>query len=62
MRFKTKVAIFMAAVALTFFGFNMMASSTVDMLKVGKKAGYEIISNVVAKAPMASHSSCLIKG
>lgn len=62
MRFKTKVAIFMAAVLITFFGFNMIASSSVDLIKVGKEAGYEFISNVVAKADTASHNSTLIKG
>jgi len=62
MNFKTKFAIFMAAVLLTFFGFNMIASTSVDMIKVGKEAGYKFISNVVAKADIASHRSSLIKG
>lgn len=62
MKLKTKVAIFTVAVLLTFFGFNMIASSSVDMIKVGKEAGYKFISNVTAKADMASHRSSLIKG
>ncbi len=62
MRFKTKVAIFMAAVLITFFGFNMIASLSVDLIKVGKEAGYGFISNVLAKADTASHNSTLIKG
>lgn len=62
MKLKTKVVIFMAAVLLTFFGFNMIASTSVDMLKIGKEAGYEFISNTIAKADMASHHSSLIKG
>lgn len=62
MKLKTKVAIFMVAVLLTLFGFNVIASTSVDMLKVGKEAGYEFISNVTAKADMASHHSSLIKG
>ena len=37
----------MAAI-LTFFLFNMMISSyAVELLKIGKLAGYEIIVNVV---------------
>lgn len=63
MRFRTKVAIFMVAVFLTFAGFNLIASSgAVDILKVGKEAGYEIISNYLAKAKTASHHSAFIKG
>jgi len=62
MKLKTKVAIFMAAVLLTFFGFNMIASTSVDMIKVGKEAGYDFISNVAAKADMTSHHSGQIKG
>jgi hypothetical protein len=62
MNLKAKIAIFVAAVLLTFFGFNMIASTSVDMLKVGKEAGYKFISNVVAKADMASHHSSHIKG
>lgn len=60
MSIKTKITIFIAAVLLTFFGFNMIASSgAADMIKVGKKAGYEIIANTVAKAETASHHSNL---
>ena len=62
MNLKTKIAIFMAAVLLTFFGFNMIASTSVDMIKVGKEAGYDFISNVAAKADMTSHHSGQIKG
>ena len=58
MRFRTKVAIFMMAVLLTFVGFNLIASpSTVDLLKIGKEAGYDIIANVLAKAETATHHS-----
>lgn len=63
MSLKTKVAIFIAAVLLTLVGFNMIASSgAVDLVKVGKEAGYEIIANVLAKAETASHHSNPIKG
>lgn len=48
MRWITKVEIFLMAVILTFFLFNLMVpSSAVEMIKIGKQAGYEIISNVL---------------
>ena len=44
----TKIEIFFVAIVLTFFLFNMMASpSAMELIKIGKQAGYEIISNVV---------------
>ena len=44
----TKIEIFIVAIVLTFFLFNMMiSSSAMDLIKIGKQAGYEIISNVV---------------
>ncbi len=50
MKFRTKVSIFLMAVLLTFVGFNLIAfSPAVDLLKLGKKAGNEIIANVLAK-------------
>lgn len=56
MKFRTKVAIFMVAVLLTCFGFNLITySPAADLLKVGKEAGYEIISNYLAKAEATSH-------
>ncbi len=49
MRLRTRVVIFMAAVLITLMGFNLLASpSAIDMLKIGKDAGYEIISNYLA--------------
>lgn len=63
MKFKTKVAIFTLAVLLTFIGFNLMTSSAaVDLVKVGNKAGYEIISNVLAQAETAPQHSTSITG
>jgi len=48
MRLITNVEIFLMAVILTFFLFNMIISpSAVELIKIGKQAGYEIISNVV---------------
>jgi len=53
MSFKAKVAIFLLATLITLTGFNLIASSSaLDILKVGKKAGYEIIANVLAKAQL----------
>ena len=44
----TKIEIFLVAIILTFFLFNMMTSpSAMELIKIGKQAGYKIISNVV---------------
>jgi hypothetical protein len=61
MNFKQKVAIFLVAVVLTLVGFNLIAAPTIDILKVGKQAGYQIISNYLAKTEAAAHRP-LIKG
>jgi len=51
MSFKTKIAIFLLATLVTLTGFNLIASSSaLDILKVGKRAGYDIIANVLADA------------
>jgi hypothetical protein len=51
MSFKAKVAIFLLATLVTLTGFNLIASSSaLDILKAGKRAGYEIIANVLAQA------------
>ena len=57
MKLRTKAAIFMAAILLTFIGFSLMASPTVEIMKVGKEAGYEIISNYLIKAEAVTHHS-----
>lgn len=63
MKLRTKITIFLIAVMLTFIGFNLMTpSAAVELTKVGKEAGYEIISNVLAKAETANHNSFVIKG
>jgi hypothetical protein len=50
MSFKAKVAIFLLATMISLTGFNLIASSpALDIIKMGKKAGYEIIANVLAK-------------
>jgi len=43
-----KIPILMVATLLTFLWFNAMTpTSAVEMIKVGKKAGYKIIANVL---------------
>ena len=54
MRLKEKIGIFLAAVLLTLIGFNFIAAPTVDMMKIGKQAGYEMIANYLAKADIAA--------
>jgi hypothetical protein len=50
MKLRTKFAIFLMAVLLTFVGFNLIAfSPAVDLLRMGKEAGNEIIANVLVK-------------
>ena len=56
MKLRNKLAIFLVAVLITFVGFSLIASSSVDMLKVGKKAGYQIISNMLANEAHAAAS------
>ena len=63
MKLRTKFEILLAAVLLTFFAFNLMVpAAAVDLMKIGKKAGYEIISNVLAKADTASDRPTLVEG
>lgn len=63
MRFKTKVMIFLAAMLITLVGFNFIASSAaLDIMKLGKQAGYEIIANYLAEADAAAHRSASTRG
>jgi len=63
MKFRTKVAIFLMAAFLTFVGFNLIVfSPAVDLLKIGKEAGYEIIANFLAKGETATPHSFPSKG
>lgn len=51
MNFRSKIAIFLLATLVTLAGFNLIASSpALDIMKVGKRAGYQIIANVLAEA------------
>jgi hypothetical protein len=56
MKLRDKLVIFLVAALITFVGFSLIASPSLDMLKVGKKAGYEIISNVLANEANAAAS------
>ncbi len=57
MKLRTKTAILMMAVLLTFVGFSLIASPSIEIMKVGKEAGYEIISNYLAKSETVTHHS-----
>jgi len=61
MKLREKLAIFAVAVLVTLVGFNLIAAPSVDILKIGKQAGYEIIANYLAKVETAAQRS-LIKG
>lgn len=51
MKIKTKIAIFLIAVVLSLLEFNAIVScySCMDILKIGKKAGYEITANILPR-------------
>jgi hypothetical protein len=61
MKLKEKLAIFVVAVLLTLVGFNLIAAPSVDILRIGKQAGYEIIANYLARVETTAQRS-LIKG
>jgi len=61
MKLREKLAIFAVAVLVTLVGFNLIAAPSVDILKIGKQAGYEIIANYLAKVETTAQRS-LIKG
>ncbi len=53
MNIKAKIAVFLFAIFISLFLFNAIASccccGSLDILKIGKRAGYEIIANVLAQ-------------
>jgi hypothetical protein len=57
MKLKEKIGILFAAALLTLIGFSAIAAPTVDMMKIGKQAGYEMIANYLAKADLVSPHS-----
>jgi len=53
MKIRTRLGILALAVVITLGGFNLMVSpSTVELLKISKEAGYDIISNVFVENSM----------
>ena len=62
MRLREKIGILALAVFLSFVAFSMIAAPAIDIVKVGKFAGYEIISNVLAKADTPLVYSIISKG
>jgi hypothetical protein len=62
MRFREKIGILALAAFLSVTAFSMIAAPAIDIVKVGKFAGYEIISNVLAKADAPLVYSLISKG
>lgn len=62
MRLREKIGILALALFLSFAAFSMIAAPAIDIVKVGKYAGYEIISNVLAKADSPLVHSIIKKG
>jgi hypothetical protein len=62
MRFREKIGILALALFLSFAAFSMIAAPAIDIVKVGKYAGNEIISNVLAKADASLIHSLISKG
>ncbi len=53
MKIRTRLGIFALAVVITLGGFNLMVSpSTVELLKISKEAGYDIIANFLVENGM----------
>lgn len=50
MKLRTKIAILLVSIAISFVQFNLIVSCTccVQVLKIAKKAKYQMISNVLA--------------
>lgn len=62
MRLREKIGIFLLAVFISFAAFSIIAAPAVDIVKIGKYAGYEIISNVLAQANSPLVHSIVSKG
>jgi len=56
MKTKQKLAILAVAVLLTLFGFSLMASSSVELIKTGKEAGTQPLATYLAKADVTVHA------
>jgi len=49
MKFREKLLVLFIAVVVSVLGFNLIASSTVFLLKVAKEAGYETMESYLSK-------------
>jgi len=58
MKLRSKIGIFLLSCVITFIGFSLLIpAGAVDLMKIGKTNGYEIVSNVlVVKAVQDSPS------
>lgn len=61
MKLRERLVILVAALLITLVGFSLISAPAVEMVKVGKEAGYEIISNWLAKADVAHHQNATRK-
>jgi hypothetical protein len=57
MKTKQKLAILAIAVLLTFFGFSLMASPSVELIKTGKEAGTQTLASYLVKADVTVHAN-----
>jgi hypothetical protein len=55
MRFREKALILLVAVVFSLAAFSLISAPAMDMVKVGKQAGNEIITNWLAQAHVPSH-------
>jgi hypothetical protein len=56
MKTKQKLAILAAAVLLTFFGFSLMASPSVELIKTSRAAGTETLASYLAAADVTVYA------
>jgi hypothetical protein len=56
MKTKQKLVIFVAAVLLSFFGFSLLAASSVELIKTGRDAGSQSLASFLAKADVTVHA------
>jgi len=57
MKLKEKILILAASVLLSLTAFSLIAAPTVDMVKMGRSAGYEMIANHLAHSERAQSIS-----
>jgi hypothetical protein len=60
MRFREKVLILFLAICVSVMGFNLIASSSVSLLKAARASGYEPIQSNLAKCDSNSLHSVYI--